>query len=80
MSSKPAGTVTFLFTDVEGTTARWKKYPEAMKTVLPRHDAILSAARSQLDEEAFQAAFNEGKGMTIEQIVKFAGENVVAVQ
>ncbi len=37
----PSGTVTFLFTDIEGSTQLWEKYPEAMKAALAKHDAIL---------------------------------------
>jgi predicted ATPase/class 3 adenylate cyclase len=37
----PSGTVTFLFTDIEGSTQLWEKYPEAMKSALARHDALL---------------------------------------
>jgi predicted ATPase/class 3 adenylate cyclase len=35
------GTVTFLFTDIEGSTTRWEQHPEAMRTALARHDALL---------------------------------------
>ena len=37
----PAGTVTFLFTDIEGSTRLWEQYPEAMREALARHDALL---------------------------------------
>jgi predicted ATPase/class 3 adenylate cyclase len=37
----PQGTVTFLFTDIEGSTRRWEQYPQAMGEALARHDAIL---------------------------------------
>ncbi|MEO8668898.1 MAG: adenylate/guanylate cyclase domain-containing protein, partial [Bauldia sp.] len=40
----PAETLTFLFTDLEGSTRLWEQYPEAMKGALRRHDAILQAA------------------------------------
>src|SRR6185503_6869612 len=40
----PSGTVTFLFTDIEGSTQLWEKYPEAMHVVLASHDSILRAA------------------------------------
>src|SRR5215216_1570142 len=40
----PAGTVTFLFTDIEGSTKLWERYPEAMKGALARHYAILQEA------------------------------------
>jgi predicted ATPase len=40
----PAGDVTFLFTDIEGSTARWKMYPQDMPERLRRHDELLRAA------------------------------------
>jgi predicted ATPase/class 3 adenylate cyclase len=40
----PSGTVTFLFTDVEGSTRLWEEHPEAMKRALARHDVILREA------------------------------------
>src|SRR5713101_6882539 len=41
MPEAPTGTVTFLFTDIEGSTTRWEHHPEAMRTALARHDALL---------------------------------------
>ena len=41
MSELPTGTVTFLFTDLEGSTRLWEEHPEAMKSALARHDSIL---------------------------------------
>src|SRR5215217_8428521 len=43
MTDLPTGTVTFLFTDVEGSTRLWERYPEAMSLALSRHDEILRA-------------------------------------
>src|SRR5262249_53966039 len=37
----PSGTVTFLFTDIEGSTRLWEEHPEAMRTALARHDDLL---------------------------------------
>ena len=37
----PTGTVTFLFTDIEGSTRRWQDEPDAMRVLLVEHDAIL---------------------------------------
>jgi predicted ATPase/class 3 adenylate cyclase len=37
----PSGTVTFLFTDVEGSTRQWAANPDAMSASLAVHDAIL---------------------------------------
>ena len=44
MSSPPTGTVTFLFTDIEGSTKRWEQYPHLMEIALHNHDAILRSA------------------------------------
>ena len=41
MSKLPTGTVTFLFTDIEGSTKLWQEQPEAMKAALAKHDSIL---------------------------------------
>jgi predicted ATPase/class 3 adenylate cyclase len=42
--SLPTGTVTFLFTDVEGSTRLWEDHPEVMHDVLARHDEIVRGA------------------------------------
>ncbi len=41
MPDLPTGTVTFLFTDIEGSTQLWERYPAAMKIALARHDGLL---------------------------------------
>lgn len=40
----PSGVVTFLFTDVEGSTRRWEGDPEAMRKALSAHDEVLRSA------------------------------------
>jgi predicted ATPase/class 3 adenylate cyclase len=40
----PTGTVTFLFTDIEGSTSLWEQHPELMRAALTRHDVILRRA------------------------------------
>ena len=42
----PTGTVTFLFTDIEGSTRRWESVPDAMARSLALHDQTLRAAFS----------------------------------
>ena len=42
--SLPIGTVTFLFTDLEGSTQRWETHREAMKSAVARHDVLVRAA------------------------------------
>ena len=50
MSELPTGTVTFLFTDIEGSTALAQQYPAALPALLARHHAIL--------HEAIEAHYN----------------------
>jgi class 3 adenylate cyclase len=40
----PSGTVTFLFTDIEGSTRLWEADPAGMRIALERHDEILRGA------------------------------------
>ncbi len=40
----PVGTITFLFTDIEGSTRLWERHPVAMRESLRKHDAIVRAA------------------------------------
>lgn len=37
----PTNTLTFLFTDIEGSTKLWEQYPEAMAVALAQHDTLL---------------------------------------
>ena len=41
---RPSGTVTFLFTDIEGSTRPWEADPEAMRVELAAHDDVLRSA------------------------------------
>jgi predicted ATPase/class 3 adenylate cyclase len=58
-----AGTLVFLFTDVEGSTRLWERFPQAMKAALERHDSTLQAA----------VAASNG------QVVKTTGDGMMAV-
>src|ERR1700761_9211932 len=46
MSAKepPSGVVTFLFTDIEGSTRRWEADADAMRVALAAHDEVLRVA------------------------------------
>jgi predicted ATPase/class 3 adenylate cyclase len=44
MADLPSGTVTFLFTDIEGSTALWERDRQAMAAAVQRHIALLNTA------------------------------------
>jgi predicted ATPase/class 3 adenylate cyclase len=44
MMDLPAGAVTFLFTDIEGSSRLWEQHPQAMRGAVARHDKLLQAA------------------------------------
>jgi len=61
----PSGTVTFLFTDIEGSTKLAQQYPDKWEGLRERHHAILQAAMDvhngyifQIIGDAFCAAFH----------------------
>ena len=43
-AAAPSGVVTFLFTDVEGSTRGWEADPEGMRVALAAHDEVLRGA------------------------------------
>jgi predicted ATPase/class 3 adenylate cyclase len=64
MRDFPSGTVTFLFTDVEGSTRRWEQDSVAMRAAIERHFVLLDEAiganngvRFKIIGDAVQAAF-----------------------
>ena len=64
MSYPPTGTITFLFTDIEGSTKLWEDHPAAMRLALARHDFLLRETISAQEGfifktvgDAFCAAF-----------------------
>jgi predicted ATPase/class 3 adenylate cyclase len=48
-------TVTFLFTDIEGSTELWERHPAVMTAALARHDAIVRAAIERHGGQVFKA-------------------------
>ena len=50
----PSGTVTFLFTDIEGSTERWERHREAMQSAVRRHEEIMQAAITAHDGYVFK--------------------------
>ncbi len=58
-----ARTIAFLFTDIEGSTRLWERFPEGMRLSLARHDLIL--------RQAVEGAAG--------QVVKTTGDGVMAV-
>jgi predicted ATPase/class 3 adenylate cyclase len=64
MTGAPTGTVTFLFTDIEGSTRRWESDPAGMRAAFARAEAIVRQAIERnggyaykMIGDAFQAAF-----------------------
>ena len=62
---KPSGTVTFLFTDIEGSTQLWERQHEPMQAAFARQEAILRQAVAaeggytyKMVGDAFQVAFD----------------------
>jgi predicted ATPase/class 3 adenylate cyclase len=50
----PSGTVTFLFTDIEGSTPLWERDPGAMRASVAQHHDVLRAAIDANDGHVFR--------------------------
>jgi predicted ATPase/class 3 adenylate cyclase len=61
--SLPTGTLTFLFSDIEGSSQLWERYPRAMQAAVIRHNDLLRTAIEQHGGH----------------VVKFRGDGVFAV-
>jgi predicted ATPase/class 3 adenylate cyclase len=61
MHPEPAPrTLTFLFTDLEGSTRLWERFPDAMRMAITRHDAIL---RGAVEDSGGQVVKTTGDGL-----------------
>ena len=49
----PSGVVTFLFTDIEGSTRRWEADADAMRVALDAHDRVLRETITTHDGTVF---------------------------
>ncbi|MBK6767679.1 MAG: hypothetical protein IPG72_01325 [Ardenticatenales bacterium] len=61
MPPLPTGTVTFLFTDIAGSTALWERDRDAMQTALAQHDALLRTAIESRGGHVFKTV-GDGRG------------------
>ena len=73
--NRPVGTVTFLFTDVEGSTRAWEAHPTETQTALKRHDEIVAR-----EIEAYNGALilERGEGDSVFAIFARAADAVAA--
>src|SRR6516162_2400314 len=55
----PAGTVTFLLTDIEGSTRLWESVPEAMEVALERHNRLVTGV---IEEHGGVVVTSRGEG------------------
>jgi predicted ATPase/class 3 adenylate cyclase len=65
MNKLPSGTITFLFTDIEGSTHWWEEHPAWMAHAFARHETILRSTAAKyggfvykMIGDAFQIAFD----------------------
>jgi predicted ATPase/class 3 adenylate cyclase len=52
--ARPTGTVTFAFTDIEGSTQRWDRDRAAMQDAVRRHDSLVQTAIAAHDGYVFK--------------------------
>ena len=75
MANRPVGRVTFLFTDVEGSTRAWEAHPAETQEALKRHDEIVAR-----EIEAYHGALilERGEGDSVFAVFAHATDAVAA--
>ena len=60
VTHRPTGTVTFMFTDIVGSTELWDRHPDEMPRSVERHDEIL---RTRIEDRGGQVFATGGDGV-----------------
>ncbi|HWX99058.1 MAG TPA: hypothetical protein VNY55_04035 [Mycobacterium sp.] len=54
-AAAPSGVVTFLFTDVEGSTRRWDTNADEMRKALAAHDEVMTPLINTSDVDSVES-------------------------
>jgi class 3 adenylate cyclase len=73
--SLPTGVVTFLMTDIEGSTRRWEQEPDAMRQALTRHDAIVTVCVQRQHGDVIKS---KGEGDSVFAVFRHVRDAVTA--
>src|SRR5438094_5113255 len=73
--NRPVGTVTFLFTDVEGSTRAWEAHPAETQTALKRHDEIVAR---EIEAHNGALLLERGEGDSVFAVFARAADAVAA--
>src|SRR4051794_20379690 len=73
----PSGLMTFLFTDIEGSTQAWDRDESAMSTALARHDYLLRSSFADYGGYVFSTG-GDGMGVAFSQAADAAAAAITA--
>ncbi|TMF03616.1 MAG: adenylate/guanylate cyclase domain-containing protein [Chloroflexi bacterium] len=71
----PTGVVTFLLTDIQGSTRLWEHEPDSMRAALVRHDAIVFACVRRLNGHVIKS---KGEGDSVFAVFRHVRDAVAA--
>src|SRR5436190_1088233 len=71
----PTGTVTFLFTDIEGSTRLWEEHPAEMRQALSRHHALVAG---EIERNGGRVIKRQGEGDSVFAVFSRATDAVAA--
>src|SRR5437879_6982567 len=75
MANRPVGTVTVLFTDMEGSTRSWERHPAETQTALKRHDEIVATT---IEAHGGAIILERGEGDSVFAVFARASDAVAA--
>jgi predicted ATPase/DNA-binding SARP family transcriptional activator len=74
-AERPSGVVTFLLTDIEGSTALWDAHPDAMADALERHDTLIA---ERVEAHGGLLLQSKGEGDSTVSVFRRASQAVAA--
>lgn len=80
MARLPEGTITFMLTDLQGSSQAWEKQPKAMRGAMARHDAILASAVGDHEGELVEAGREGDKVLAVFRAASSAAMCAVDIQ
>jgi hypothetical protein len=79
----PSGVITFLFTDIEGSTRRWEADADVMRSALAVHDDVLRKAveaHAGWFDKVYESLARSGGNMTNATVTRYALDQIDRAQ
>ena len=80
MARLPEGTITFMLTDLQGSTQAWERQPKAMRSAMVRHDEIIASTVRMHRGELVEAGREGDSVLAVFRTAASAAECALEIQ